>query len=352
MNVLVTGAAGFVAGYLVPELLAAGHEVVGLDNMSKYGRPARSYDGHPAYRMVEGDAKDVGLLKELLDDCDLALAGAAMVGGIGYLHRYAYDLLAENERITAATFDACIWAHAHRRLRKITVLSSSTVYESTAIWPTPEGSQLREPPPRSTYGFQKLATEYYARGARAQHGLPYTVVRPFNCVGVGEPRPLPRSRYESANRALATRHVVPELVRKVLSGQDPLHILGDGRQTRTFVAGTDLARGIRLCMELPEALDQDFNLGSAETMTVWELARRIWVKIHGTERGLDVICDPPFQHDVRWRQPDIGKARRLLGFEAATPIEQMLDEVIAWIRGELVGEREVPPRFGAGRLAR
>ena len=110
-KVLVTGSAGFIGGYIVQELLQRGYHVVGLDDESKYGPATRSYDGHPDYRLVRGDARDVELLSELLGDCDHLIAGAAMIGGISYFHTYAYDLLATNERIIAATCDAAIRAH-------------------------------------------------------------------------------------------------------------------------------------------------------------------------------------------------------------------------------------------------
>src|SRR6476660_8567160 len=174
MKVLVTGAAGFICGYLVEELLGAGHDVVGLDNFSKYGRVEKSYDAHPRYQFVEGDAKDVGLLTELAADVDQVVAAAAMIGGISYFHEFAYDLIAENERILAATFDAAIAAHKAKRLGRIVVMSSSMVYESATVFPTPEGAQLTSPPPVSTYGFQKLASEFFAKGAWEQHKLPYT----------------------------------------------------------------------------------------------------------------------------------------------------------------------------------
>ena len=119
----------------------------------------RSYDGHPRYRLVEGDAKDAELLTELAADADHIVAGAAMIGGISYFHEFAYDLLAENERICAATFDAAIRGHKLGRIQRITVISSSMVFESSNVFPTPEGAQLTSPPPKSTYGFQKLATE-------------------------------------------------------------------------------------------------------------------------------------------------------------------------------------------------
>ncbi len=335
MKVLVTGAAGFICGYLVADLLEAGHEVVGVDNFSKYGPVHRSFDDHPRYRLVQGDAKDARLLTELAADTDQVVAGAAMIGGISYFHEFAYDLLAENERICAATFDAAINAFRHGRLEKITVLSSSMVFESTSVFPTPEGAQLTSPPPRSTYGFQKLAVEYFAKGAHEQYGLPYTIVRPFNCVGIGERRALRDHDVMSGNVKLAMSHVVPDLVQKVLKGQDPLHILGDGSQVRHYTYGGDLARGIRLAMESRRALNEDFNLSTARSTTVRELAEVIWRKVHGPGRPLNLVSDPPYEHDVQMRVPDVRKAHEVLGFEAATSLEEMLDEVIPWIRDEM-----------------
>ncbi|MBX6311803.1 MAG: NAD(P)-dependent oxidoreductase [Isosphaeraceae bacterium] len=334
MKILVTGSAGFIAGYLVEELLAAGHTVVGLDNFSKYGPVERSYDRHPRYRPVTGDAKNVGLLKELLDDCDHFVAGAAIIGGISLFHELAYDLLAENERITAAAFDAAIWAHRQRKLQKITIISSSMVYESTSIYPTPEGEQRRCPPPQSTYGFQKLATEYFAQGAWEQYQLPFTIVRPFNCIGVGEKRALSDKEILSGNVRLAMSHVVPDLVQKVLKGQDPLHILGDGRQVRCYTYGGDLARGIRLAIESPAARNEDFNLSTPVATTVRELAELIWTKIRGDE-PLRIVSDKPYPYDVQKRIPSVEKAKRLLGFEAETTLSEALDEIIPWIAKQI-----------------
>ena len=339
MKVLVTGAAGFISGYLVAELLNAGHEVVGVDNFSKYGPVTHTFDHDPRYRLVEGDAKDAELLTRLAADCDQVVAGAAMIGGISYFHEFAYDLLAENERICAATFDAAIASHRAGRLKRITVLSSSMVFESASVFPTPEGAQATSPPPHSTYGFQKLATEYFARGAHEQYGLPYTIVRPFNCVGIGERRALRDHDVMSGNVKLALSHVVPDLVQKALRGQDPLHILGDGGQVRHYTYGGDLAHGIRLAMESDRAVNEDFNLSTAESTTVRELAELIWRKVHGPSRPLRLVSDPPYEHDVQMRVPDVRKARELLGFEATTSLDEVLDEVIPWIRDEIQARR-------------
>ncbi|MFI5980840.1 NAD-dependent epimerase/dehydratase family protein [Streptomyces sp. NPDC051555] len=337
-HVLVTGSAGFIGGYLVQQLLADGHDVVGLDDYSKYGPVTRSYDRHPRYRLVEGDASDVTVVEELLRDRDHLIAGAALIGGISYFHTYPYDLLAANERIIASTCDAAIRAHRSGRLRKVTYISSSMVFESTDHWPSREGDQLAVPPPRSSYGFQKLATEYFARAAWDQYGLPYTIVRPFNCVGVGEIRALAQATCSSGTIKLAMSHVVSDLVQKIVKGQHPLRILGDGRQVRHYTYGGDLARGIVLAMEHESATNEDFNLSTAESTTVLDLAERIWSRLRPGV-PFEVVNDPAFEHDVQKRIPDVSKARDLLGFTAGVSLDEMLDEVVPWVVGAVEAGR-------------
>jgi UDP-glucose 4-epimerase len=329
-KVLVTGSAGFIGGYVVEELLSRGYEVVGLDNLSKYGPITKSYDSHPNYKLVVGDARDVETVRDLLSDCEHFIAGAAMIGGISYFHAFAYDLLATNERIIAASCDAAIEAFRNKKLRKVTYLSSSMVFESTDRWPSAEGDERKVPPPLSSYGFQKLAVEYFAHAAFDQYGLPYTIARPFNCVGIGEGRALTDVEVSSGNVKLAMSHVVPDIVQKIIKGQDPLHILGDGNQVRHYTYGGDLAKGIVTCMEHPAALNQDFNLSTAQSTTVLELAQLIWRKLKG-DAPFNYVSDKPFEYDVQKRVPSVEKAERVLGFEATTSLDEMLDEVIPWI---------------------
>ena len=332
-TVLVSGSAGFIGGYVVEELLRRGHTVVGIDNYSKYGRVTKSYDDNPNYRFVKGDCTDVALMTELASQCDQFIAGAALIGGISYFHAYAYDLLATNERIMAASCDAALKAYAggKGKLQKVTYLSSSMVFESTEHWPSVEGDERTVAPPLSSYGFQKLAVEYFARSAHQQYGLPFTIVRPFNCVGIGESRAKGEHEVMSGNVQLAMSHVVPDLVQKVVKGQDPLHILGDGSQVRHYTYGGDLAKGIAVCMEHPAALNEDFNISTAEGTSVRDLAEVIWRKIKGPDVPLSLISDEAYTYDVQKRVPSVEKAKTMLGFEATTTLDDMLDEVIPWI---------------------
>ena len=329
-KILITGSSGFIGGYIVSELLKGGHHVVGVDNLSKYGRVIRTFDDDPNYTFVEGDAQDTELLVELLQGCDHLIAGAALIGGISYFHEYAYDLLAKNERIIGATCDAAIRAHREGTLQKVTYLSSSMVYESTDRWPSVEGDQRKVPPPLSSYGFQKLAVEYFAVAAWDQYKLPYTIVRPFNCVGIGEVRAVGDAEVTSGSVKLAMSHVVPDLVQKIVKGQNPLHILGSGQQVRHYTYGEDLAKGIITAMLHPDSTNDDFNVSTAQSTTVLELAENIWKRING-DVPFEWVSDDPFEHDVQKRVPSVQKAKDVLGFECTTTLDEMLDVVIPWV---------------------
>ena len=333
MRVLVTGAAGFLGGYLIPELLEGGHSVVGVDNLATYGRPRRSYDDHPEYRFVTGDATDAGLLRALAADCDQVVALAGLVGGSSSFQELAYDLLALNERIMAATFDAAIDAFLDGHLERMIVLSSSLVYESATIFPTPEDATRTSPPPHSTFGFQKLASEYFAQGAWEQYRLPSTILRLSNVVGVGE-RKLPEPGIRGGELKLALNNAVPDLARRIVRGEDPIHVVGRGDQIRPYTHAADAARGIRAAMESDRARNEAFNISSAEGTTVLALAERIWHRVHGDE-AFRYTMDAAPAYDVPTRIPDTRKAEAVLGWKATTTIDQMLDELLPWIEEEV-----------------
>merc|ERR1712232_570733 len=336
-RILITGSHGFIMGYTIPVLLEQGHTVHGIDNFWKYGELRRSFDGHPRFHFHHGDAKDVELLRKVVfeNKIQIFVASAAIIGGISMFHKLAYFLLAENERITCAAFDTCVEARKAGFLEKVVVISSSMVYECTDKYPSKEVDLQTCPPPQSTYGFQKLACEYFAKGAWEQHRVPYTIIRPFNAVGIGEQRAKTDSEVMSGNVKLAMSHVVPDLVQKVLKGQKPLHILGAGTQKRHYTYAGDLARGIATSLTHPKARNNDFNISTAAGHTVLELAEVIWKKIHGPDVPFEYVSDDPFEYDVQMRVPCVEKAKEVLDIECKTTLEDALDEVIPWIREQV-----------------
>jgi len=334
-TVLVTGSQGFVGSYFCAELLKNNYKVIGIDNYSKYGKVLRGHDSHPNFVFYEGDVLDV-LPAKAFFEVDYIVCLAAMIGGISYFHRYAYDLLATNERITATTFDKAISLYKQHRLKKIVNVSSSMVFENTDVFPTPEEEVMHCPPPLSTYGFQKLATEYFCKGAFEQYGLPYTIIRPFNCIGIGEEEALSDDvAVYVGNKKMLMSHVLPDFIFKALhlGPDEEFPILGEGNQVRHFTNGKDLARGIRLAMESEAANGEVFNISHPRPVSIKELAEMVWGFIHNTPIKLKSY--PPYKYDVQYRSPVVEKAERILGFKAEIDVEESVKEVIDWMRNNI-----------------
>jgi nucleoside-diphosphate-sugar epimerase len=334
-KVLITGSQGFIGSYLCAEFLDKGYQVVGIDNFSKYGPITRPHDNHPNFEFIEMDAINLDPRRNWrhpsLTDVDYIIAAAAMIGGITYFHKYAYDLLATNERILASTFDLAIELNKNHNLKRIIVLSSSMVFENTDVYPTPESEIKTCAPPLSTYGFQKLAVEYFCKGAYEQYGLPYTIIRPFNCVGVGEEDAIGEHEVKSGNIKLMMSHVLPDIINKILKGQDPLHILGTGEQVRCYTNGRDIARGIRMCLESDKAENEDFNISTPVATSVLELGKIVWNALN-PGKEFRTVSDPAYEYDVQKRIPDVSKAEELLGFKAKGTLEESVHEVIDYMR--------------------
>jgi nucleoside-diphosphate-sugar epimerase len=331
-KVILTGSQGFIGSYISQELLNHGYKVVGIDNYSKYGLVSRPQDNHKNFTLIKHDLSKSFPFVE----ADYIIAGAAMIGGISYFHKHAYDLLSCNEKILCNTFDYAIRLFQSGILERVLMISSSMVFENTSVYPTPEDQISSCPVPSSTYGFQKLSCEYFCKGAYEQYGLPYTIVRPFNCVGVGEDQALSKDTVTIGNKKLMLSHVLPDLINKalMLKHNDNLPILGNGNQIRHYTNGKDIARGIRLALESPNALNNDFNISSDRATTVSELAHIVWNRIHKCEPTLEY--QDPFEYDVQIRSPSIQKAKELLGFECEISLEQSVDEVINYMKDKNV----------------
>jgi len=215
------------------------------------------------------------------------------------------------------------------RVERLVYVSSSMVFERATEFPTTEEHLLSCPAPRSAYGFSKLAGEVYCRALHDEHGLPYTICRPFNAYGPGE---MPDDEPGIA-------HMVPDVIRKVLSGARPVPIFGSGEQTRTLTHIDDIAEGIVTAMAHPAGENEDFNVSASEERTVAEIARIIWEACGEDPAELELEHLPSFEVDVQRRWPSVEKARRLLGWEARIGLREGIAGTVEWLRGHELAAR-------------
>jgi UDP-glucose 4-epimerase len=312
-RVLVTGGAGTIGAAVVRRLLADPTYEVRVSDQ----RAAPQW-------MREGCEVHTGDLR-VLEEARTAIAGcthvihlAAIVGGIANFHRLPHTLTEVNNALYNAVFRAALDVDVER----FTYVSSSMVFERATEFPTTEAHLPDCPTPESAYGFSKLTGEVYCRAAHDEHGLPFTICRPFNAYGPGEaPDPEP-----------GIAHAVPDLIAKVLAGQSPLEIFGSGEQTRTLTHVDDIADGIVTATSSPAALNEDFNISAARELTVAEIARIVWETCGNDPEQFALKHLPSFTVDVPRRWPSVEKAQKLLGWEAQIGVEDGIAATVEWIR--------------------
>lgn len=312
-RVLVTGGAGTIGAAVVRRLLRdPAYEVRVSDQ-----RPAPQWM-REGCEIHTGDLRDVEQARIAMEDCPLVIHLAAIVGGIGNFHKLPHTLTEVNNGLYNAIFRAAL----DHGVERFTYVSSSMVFENATEYPTTEAYLPNCPTPTSAYGFSKLTGEIYCRAAHAEHGLPYTICRPFNAYGPGEmPDPEP-----------GIAHMVPDVIKKVLAGQKPLEIFGSGRQTRTLTHIDDIADGIVVATGHPAALNEDFNISASEELTIAETARIIWEACGEDPAAFQLEHLPTFEVDVVRRWPSVEKAKELLGWEARIGVREGIAQTVAWLR--------------------
>ena len=314
-RVLVTGGTGTIGSAVVRRLLSDSRWEV---------RIADHRD--PPQWMREGceirttDLRGAESAGAAVHGCTHVIHLAAIVGGIANFHKLPFTLFEVNNALTGAVTHASV---AHE-VQRFVYVSSSMVFERASEFPTTEEHVLACPAPHSAYGFSKLAGEVYARAAHDEHGLAYTICRPFNAYGPGE---LP----EPDEPGIA--HAVPDLIHKALTGRRPLEIFGSGEQTRTITHVDDIADGIVTAMASPAGENEDFNISASEELTVAELARLIWEACGNDPAEFELAHLPSFEVDVQRRWPSVEKARRLLGWEAQVDLRDGIAQTVEWLRG-------------------
>src|SRR3954470_6594428 len=312
-RVLVTGGAGTIGGAVVRRLVRdADFEVRVSDQREAAGWMRQSCEVHT------GDLRDFGEARQAADKCAYVIHLAAIVGGIRNFHQLPHTLLEHNNALYNAVFRATL----ERRVERLVYVSSSMVFERATEFPTTEEHLDVCPIPRSAYGFSKLTGEVYCRAAHDEHGLPFTICRPFNAYGPGElPDPEP-----------GIAHAVPDLIRKSLQRLRPLPIFGSGEQTRTLTHVDDIADGIVTAMAHPGGLNEDFNISAREELTIAQIARRCWEACGNNPAELDLQPQESFPVDVARRWPSVEKAERLLGWSARIGVREGLADTVAWLR--------------------
>lgn len=314
-RVVVTGGAGFIGSEVTRQLVARGYQVTVVDDLSKAG-----HEVPPGVRFHQADLTVPGVAEELFAGHTACLNLAAKIGGIGYFHEFPATILSENNKLYSMTFEAAV----KHRFERMVYVSSSMVFESATTFPSKESDLQEIPPPISAYGFSKLSGEWYCHAFFDQFALPYTICRPFNAYGVNE--------YPGEDVGYA--HVIPDLARKILDGQRPLELLGDGDQTRAFTHVRDIARGIITALESDRAVNQDFNISARQETRIVDLAEQIF-GICAPGETFEWKPAPAFTYDIRRRIPDTGKAKDLLGFESEVSLDEGLREVVEWLRTAL-----------------
>ena len=312
-RVLVTGGVGTIGAAVVRRLLADPAWEVRVSDQRE--APDWIREGCEVHT---GDLRDLGRAREAASGCSHVVHLAAIVGGIANFHKLPHTLTEVNN----ALYNSIVRAVLDHGVQRFVYVSSSMVFERATEFPTTEEHVLDCPTPRSAYGFSKLTGEVYCRAAHEEHGLPYTICRPFNAYGPGE---VPEDEPGIA-------HAVPDLIRKALEGRRPMPIFGSGEQTRTLTHVDDIAEGIVTAMASPAGLGEDFNISASEELTVAEIARIVWEACGNDPDDFELEHLPPFPVDVQRRWPSVEKARRVLGWEARIGVRQGIARTVDWLR--------------------
>jgi UDP-glucose 4-epimerase len=312
-RVLVTGGAGTIGSAVVKRLLGDPAYEVRVSDQREAPQWMRE-----AAEIHTGDLRELEQAREATAGCSQVIHLAAIVGGIANFHRLPHTLTEVNN----ALYNAVVRAALDHDVERFVYVSSSMVFERADVFPTPEEYLPQCPAPRSAYGFSKLTGEVYCRAAHEEHGLPFTICRPFNAYGPGE---MPDDEPGIA-------HAVPDLIRKTLAGAHPLPIFGSGEQTRTLTHVDDIADGVVAAMSSPAGLNEDFNISASRELTVAEIARVVWRACDRDPDEFELEHLPSFPVDVQRRWPSVEKARRLLGWSSAIEVEDGIADTVRWLR--------------------
>jgi nucleoside-diphosphate-sugar epimerase len=300
MRVLVTGSEGSLMQWTIKHLVDAGHDVIGVDNQARYDdyEHTRVVD-QDAYEFEKADLTDLDLTTELLAGVDGVINAAAMIYGVKGFHEYPATILSNDLTVHRNVLEAAV----EQGVDRVAYVSSSMVYERTDP-PHREDDVEETPVPSTDYGLSKLVGERYSRAFEREHGVNYTIWRPFNVI----------TPYEKAEDEPGMSHVFADFIRKILiEKQNPMEIFGDGEQVRCFTWIDEVASAIAAQSFADATTNEAYNLANAEPVTMKELAQRIFAigkereVVEGEELAFEHL--PIYDDDVKKRVPAVEKAK-------------------------------------------
>jgi len=319
MRVLVTGSEGSLMQWTIKHLVDTGHDVLGVDNHARYDDYEHTRVVDPdAYDFEKADLTDLERTTELLAGVDGVIDAAAMIYGVKGFHEHPATILSNDVTVHRNVLEAA----REQGVDRVAYISSSMVYERTDS-PHDEDDVDDSPVPSTDYGLSKVVGERYSRAFEREHGIDYTVWRPFNVI----------TPYEKAEDEPGMSHVFADFIRKILvEKQNPMEIFGDGEQVRCFTWIDEVAGAIAAQSFADATRNEAYNLANPEPVTMKELARRIFAI--GRERGLIEGEELEFEHvpiyddDVDKRVPVVEKAQDHFGWDPEMKLDDSLSVCI------------------------
>jgi UDP-glucose 4-epimerase len=318
MRAFITGGAGFIGSHLAERLLAAGHQVVVLDNLSTGSIENIAHlKNHDRFHYTIDTIENEPLLAELIDGCDVVFHLAAAVG-VKKIVEEPVHTIETNVHGTEV-----VLKHANKKKKLVVLASTSEVYGKSTAVPFHEDADLVMGPTRKhrwAYACSKAIDEFLALAYWKEKKLPVIIVRFFNTVG-----PRQTGQYGM---------VIPNFVRQALAGQ-PITVFGDGTQSRSFTDVLDVVGALVRLVEEPGAVGQVFNIGNTDEITILELAARIRSMTASRSEIVLIPYDQAYEagfEDMPRRLPDLSKIRQAIGYEPTMNIDQILTRVIEHFR--------------------
>ncbi len=317
-HALITGGAGFIGSHLSDRLIAAGHTVTIIDNLST-GRfqNIAHLESHPNFHYAIEDIRNIHVIDRLVSECDVIFHLAAAVG----VHKIISQPIETIEVNIGGT--EIVLQTARRYRKKVLIASTSEVYGKGIRFPFHEdddtvlGPTIRS---RWSYAASKAIDEFLALAYYREANLPVVIFRLFNTVG-----PRQTGQYGM---------VLPRFVQAALANQ-PIRVYGDGQQQRCFCNVADVVAAIHDLSEAPAAVGQVFNIGSSEEISIMDLAQRVRQRT-GSQSDINLI---PYEEayetgfeDFRRRIPSLDKIRQIVEWEPTTPLDATIDQIIAYYR--------------------